>query len=921
MCMPPKTGNYGGAAPPGRSRPPGRLREINRRSFIGSALVPTILPAVPTSPPVTYKSPADNEIPFRRADLFSAGPVRAFTGAQLTQIAFPLGGIGTGTVSLGGRGNLQDWEIFNRPNKGCRLPFTFVAVWIHEQGAKPVTRVVEAPLGPPFIGDRGLLRSSAAGLPRLASARFIGEYPVARIEFEDPDLPVTFTLGALNPFIPLEADDSALPLAIFRYRVRSRSKQPVSGSLAFSLFNPIGKTTGYERVSNVRRAMADLGGNINQRINGEGYQGILLRSEKFQPDDPRHGSMALVTSARDATWLARWDQGSWFDDMHKWWDEYSATGQFADANTGSPSKEGFSDLCTLAPKFTLPAGGAAEVVFLLAWHFPVVENYWNREPQYRGKRLRTRYAERFADARAVAEYAVKNLERLEGPTRRFHDAFFQSTLPAPVLDAASSQASILRTTTCLYLEGKSFHAFEGSDDQSGCCPMNCTHVWNYEQTLAHLYPELERFMRLTDFEHNLRPDGSMAFRTLIPLGDTLWSFKPAADGQMGCVLKVYREWQLSGDNEFLRRLWPKVKRALEYAWTQWDADRDGVMEGEQHNTYDIEFYGPNTMMGTFYLAALLAASKMARALGDAAAADRYRELYDRGATALDKTCWEGDFYIQKYDATAHPKYQYGAGCLSDQLLGQWFANVVGLGDLLPKQHVRRALQSIYRYNFQADFRRFANPQRLYALGDEKGLLLCSWPKGGRPAIPFPYSDEVWTGIEYHVAAHLIYEGMVDEGLAIVKAARDRYDGLRRNPWNEIECGNHYARAMSSWSLVLALSGFHYSAPERTLRFAPQVRENNFKCFYSTGTSWGVLSQSATKAGRSAAIEVLHGRLDLADFVLKAPAGAVQATKAGNPLGVSARLEKGELHVRFDPPVTVETGDRLSVRVPGAGRPV
>jgi uncharacterized protein (DUF608 family) len=867
---------------------------MNRRRFLEtSAFVTTILPA--GAPEGRYKSPAGNDIPFRREELFAAGPVRNFAGPQLSQIAFPLGGIGTGTVSLGGRGDLRDWEIFNRPAKGNRLPFTFVALW-----TKAMTRVVEAALSPPFTGDRGFLRSTAAGLPRLAAAVFRGEYPFAWIEFDDPDLPVTVALEAFNPFIPLDADDSALPVAILRYTVKPKGTPPVECSLAFSLFNPIGKPAGYKRVAAVRRAMPGLGKNVNERITGEGYQGILLRSEQAP------GTMALVTTAPEATWLARWDQGSWYDDMHKWWDEFAAAGRFRDPNVGPPSQEGFSDLCTLAPRFTAPA----TVTFLVAWHFPEVENYWNREPQYRGKKLRTRYGERFADARAVAEYTLKNLDRLEGLTRKFHGAFFGSTLPAVVLEAASSQASILRTTTCLYLEGKAFHAFEGSDDQSGCCPMNCTHVWNYEQTLAHLFPEQERFMRLTDFLHNLKPDGAMAFRTLIPLGKELWGFRPAADGQMGCVLKVYREWQLSGDDEFLKKLWPEVKRALEYAWVQWDADRDGVMEGEQHNTYDIEFYGPNTMMGTFYLAALLAASRMGAAAGDPEAARRYEELYRKGSQILDATCWDGEFYLQKYDEAKHTKYQYGKGCLSDQLLGQWFATVVGLGHVLPAERVRQTLRSIYRHNFKSGFASFANPQRIYALGDEKGLLLCSWPKGGRPAIPFVYSDEVWTGIEYQVAAHLIYEGMVDEGLAIVKGVRDRYDGFRRNPWNEIECGNHYARAMASWSLVLALSGCRYSAPERRLRFAPLVNKSRFRCFYSTGSSWGVFSRTAGNAG----VEVLYGRLELAELVVPAVGGArATVTRGTKATKASTEMAGGEMRVKLDPPVVLEAGDQLRVR--------
>jgi uncharacterized protein (DUF608 family) len=229
------------------------------------------------------------------------------------------------------------------------------------------------------------------------------------------------------------------------------------------------------------------------------------------------------------------------------------------------------------------------VTFLLAWHFPVRENYWQDERAYRGKRFPNQYAEHFSDAWSVAEYTVANLGRLERDTRTFRESFFQSTLPATVLDAASSQMSIIRTNTCMFIKGRQFFAFEGCGDNSGCCPMNCTHVWNYEQALAHLFPELERSMRNTDFKHNLRPDGAMVFRSMIPLDTELWNHAPAADGQMGCVMKMYREWQLSGDDAWLRGMWPQVKKALDYAWVQWDANRDGVMEGEQHNTYDIEF--------------------------------------------------------------------------------------------------------------------------------------------------------------------------------------------------------------------------------------------------------------------------------------------------------------------------------------------
>ena len=263
-----------------------------------------------------------------------------------------------------------------------------------------------------------------------------------------------------------------------------------------------------------------------------------------------------------------------------------------------------------------------------------------------GAPFRNYYGTRFQSAWEVARHTVARLPELEKKTRDFSDGFYSATLPGYVLEAVSSQAAIIRTNTCMLLEDKQFFAFEGCDDNAGCCPMNCTHVWNYEQALAALYPELERSMRRTDFLSNMRADDSMAFRTLVPVGRAQWDFRPAADGQMGTIIKLYREWQLSGDDELLKQLWPAAKRALEFAWTHWDADRDGLFEGEQHNTYDVEFYGPNSMMSTLYQGALRAAELMGTAVGDADAAATYRQVRERGVANLEQL-WNGEFYIRK----------------------------------------------------------------------------------------------------------------------------------------------------------------------------------------------------------------------------------------------------------------------------------
>jgi non-lysosomal glucosylceramidase len=840
--------------------------------------------------------------------------LRVFEGRSLREVAFPLGGIGTGAVSLGGRGDLRDWEIFNRPNKGTRLPYTFPVIWT--RGERAIAKVLEAHPQPPYTGSHGLDRMTVLGLPRLDGALFRGEYPIAWVEFRDESLPVEVTLEAFNPMIPLDSKDSGLPVAILIYRLRNPGEGKVSATVCLSLCNAV----GYGRELSFPRPWEGFGGNMNEFVAEESLSGIRMTSSKFDEDDPGFGSMALATSWKNLTHSSQWVRGEWWDDIQTFWDDFSEDGRLTDHGDGTPSPEGRTDIGSLGALVELESGGEAEVPFVIAWHFHNNVNEWDTAPGFRGNLLRNWYATQWKDAWDVARYVFWNFERLREGTKRFHDALFGSTLPAIVLDAASSQISTIRTNTCLYLDDGTFHAFEGCSETIGCCPMNCTHVWNYEQALAHLYPRLERTMRCTDFLVNTEPDGKMAFRTKLPTSLYIpWDREPAADGQMGCVVKLYREWQLSGDDAFLGELWPYAKRALEYAWKRWDRDGDGVMEGVQHNTYDIEFLGPNTMMGTIYLAALKAAVEIARTLGDPSA-EEYGRLYDEGSKKLDRLLWNGDYFAQIYDPEEAPKYQYGEGCLSDQLLGQWMAMVTGLERLLPEEHVRKALSSIFRHNWKTNLFDHENCQRIYAVNDEAGLLLCTWPRGGRPALPFVYSDEVWTGVEYQVASHMFYEGMVREGLSIVKGVRDRHDGERRNPWNEPECGDHYARAMASWALLLALSGYSYSAPRGFLSFSPRISEEDFRCFYSTDGCWGVFSQRFTQKRRKAAIEVMYGGLDLnalglgwADLHEEA-IESLKAKQGDRCIEVDAEKTADGIIIKFDSSIHVEPERPLVITV-------
>lgn len=250
----------------------------------------------------------------------------------------------------------------------------------------------------------------------------------------------------------------------------------------------------------------------------------------------------------------------------------------------------------------------------------------------------------------------------------------------------------------------------------------------------------------------------------------------------------------------------------------------------------LSFFGPNPLSTVMELGAIKAVAAMAREMGDDQRAERLDNLFERAARRFDELCWQGEFYRQRLENVDEYPYQFGEGCLSDQLFGQTLAYLCGLGALLPKERLDSAVQAIYKYNFLAGEERKNCLQRLYLAGDEPGLVLCSWPNGGKPHFPFVYSDEVWTGIEYQVATLLVYQGKVDEAVELVSAVRRRFDGIRRSPWSEMECGFYYTRAMASWGLLIAMSGFECDASRGIMRFMPQQEKGQF--FWAMKGAWG-----------------------------------------------------------------------------------
>ena len=865
-----------------------------------------------------------------------------FADNYLPSIEFPIGGIGTGNVMLGGRGDIKHIEFFNAPNRNELPPeLTFFCLWVQEDGGAPIAKVLERELFPPFLNPFGQPRQQLIGLPRFPQAEFQGEYPFAKVRLFDQQLPLDIELEAFNPFIPLDPENSGLPVAIFNWRVLNKSEKPVEVSIAFNMSNLI---------KSKRDGEFSYGRNLNQFIERQAYRGILMTAERAHPDSTDYAELAILTTEKEINGQTHWYRGGWWDNAHIFWDDFRDDGQLQPVSDANASPDRRTDVATILVHFKLAPGAHKCVPFYLCWYVP------NRRTDIHfalghiesTKRIfKNYYATRYKSVLEVADFLIQNIETLTGATRLYHDIVFQSTYPDFVKDAITANTAVLKTNLLMRVANGDLHGFEGLGNDFGCCAGTCTHVWNYAQTLASLFPTLAQNARKTAFLHDTFENGFQAHRSVFPLGDYWFDGPPAADGQMGNIVRVYREWKNSGDMNFLKQLWPQVKAALEFAWrgvgeisdkfawqknslhAPWDPDQDGIIEGRQHNTYDIDFYGSNSMIGSLYLAALKAASEMALAVGESEKAKEYDQIYQSGRKQFEELLWNGEYYIQKIEVMPGltipdrlqsppdengkiiPKYQYGNGCLSDQLLGQYLAHISGLGYLLDQAQVKSALASIFRHNFVETLRNFHNVQRVYGLNNEGGLMTCTWPRGNRPALPFVYADELWTGIEYQAAASMIYSGLVAEGLKVVETVRKRYAGWNRNPFAEIESGRFYARSLASWSVLLALSGFQYDGIQQTISFAPKINKNDFYTFWSGGNGWG----SFQLKGKHLQFKLEYGGLKLRAFGI----GQTYPFQIFRGVTLNDRNIQAELKretdlivLKFSEPVSITKGDCLEI---------
>ena len=794
-----------------------------------------------------------------------------YTDPNLNRVAFPIGAMGAGMVCVEGTGAISHVSARNSPQV-FNEPHMYAALCV--KGAEPVAKVLEGPVpawkifGSPKTGNGA--SGSSFGLPRFREAAFAARFPFCTVTLEDGTVPFDVEVTGWSPFIPGDADNSSLPVGGLEYRFVNPTSERREAVFSFNAknFMTIDKET-----SSIRA------------IDG----GFVLYQEGSEKNPEHEGSFAVFVDEDDAVVDHGWFKGGWWDSVTMAWKNI-AEGRLVD----NPPLDGPRPGASLFVPFTLEPGGEKTIRLMIAWYVPHSDILRGKDAEgataagAEGGTYVPWYAGRFGNIGDVAGYWRTHYGELRRKSALFRETFYDTTLPDEVVEAVAANLTILKSPTVLRQTDGRLWCWEGCCDARGCCHGSCTHVWNYAQALCHLFPDLERTLRWTEFHESQSDAGHQTFRSALPIRPVAHDFHAASDGQLGGIMKAYREWRISGDRAWLERFWPAVRLSLDFCIIEWDPRGTGVLEEPHHNTYDIEFWGPDGMCTSFYLGALAAAVEMGAALGDDVS--RYRELLEKGKAFLEKELFNGEYFYQKVqwdrlDATytaldsadsgpgyadrvallnrEGPKYQYGTGCLSDVVLGFWLARMCGLGEIADTAKVKSTLAAIYRYNLKRDLTDHPNPQRpAFAMGEDGGLLLCTWPRGGALSLPFVYSNEVWTGIEYQVASHLMLEGMVDEGLEIVRVCRDRYDGAVRNPFNEYECGHWYARAMSSYGLIQALTGVRYDAVDKALYIDSQVGDD-FRSFLSTATGFGTVGLD----GGEPFVEIKQGALDVRKVIV------------------------------------------------------
>ncbi|MBI9061491.1 MAG: hypothetical protein JEZ14_05850 [Marinilabiliaceae bacterium] len=846
--------------------------------------------------------------------LFLATLVVKGAEKELKYIGMPVGGICAGQVYLGGDGQLWYWDIFNvaRLNPGNEGGHRF---YINPQAQD---QFFKNGFGLTIRqGDRVHMRS--LNNKGFADINFEGEYPVGKVYYKDSSLPVSASLKAYSPFIPGDADNSGLPVTVMEFTVSNTSNKEVEIELSGWLQNMACYLSGKGKE----------GSHVNVIDNSKDYARLVCEGDKrYQEQLADWGSMSLTLIGEGEAYArANCDNGMNIYRGAK--ESKMASAKLGDELVGSVSG-----------KAILKKGESKTFTFVLSWYFPNI-HLWDGAHHWKNlENLRHYYSSKFTDAADVSNYVVKNNWLLE-TTKEWNQTWNNSSLPQWFLDRTFTNVSTLATTACVRFddltddpdnEGR-FYTMEGVYMGEG----TCTHVFHYEQAMGRVFPNLARQLReQIDLGLSYKKSGVIGYRGEFSGLGAHDGRGYAVDGHAGTVMRIYREHTMASDNSFLKNNWSKIRKSIQYMIDQDKAKTgkaDGILEGIQYNTLDRMWYGKITWISGLYAAALRAGAEMACDMGDKRFERTCRSIAAKAYKNISNELFNGEYFIQETDPEHPEAPNTNIGCHTDQLLGQYWASQMGLGSIVDEEKVQVALQSVMKYNFvdsYGDYLALADipVKRYYADDDEAGVIMCTFPKGGTDKAPgvikndweklvIGYFSEIWTGQEHQLAATLIAAGLVDEAMQVEKAVHDRYAPSKRNPYNEIEYGNHYTRAMSGYAPFIAASGFTYHGPKGIIGFDPKVNPENFKSAFITAEGWGSFEQKKEADQQVYQLQLNYGTLKLSELNLqKIDTNKVSVVEViMNNDKLKAKYSQHEQFIVIDvEDVTLNVDDKLVIRI-------
>ncbi|MDP4129452.1 MAG: GH116 family glycosyl hydrolase [Bacteroidota bacterium] len=839
--------------------------------------------------------------------LYERGTVTAYRKSknELNFIGMPVGGICCGTVYVGGDGRLWVWDIFNQNPLGVVnkvLPYKLDTFNVSEINnvfgtlyLEPATQT--SPLQQGFallIKHRGVSTVKRLHHDDWQEIIFEATYPAATVRYIDYTSPVEVTLHAFSPFIPGNEEDSGLPATTQTISIKNTSDDPIEVELVGWLDNRMLLYTEKEK-KNFRR--------VNKSFSSDSGKGIIL---DVVPEDgvlkkaADYGNMVFMALSPSASITEDWSASP--DAAVR---ELKNRIRF-DAN---------APVAMISTSHKLKPKQESACSYIFSWYTP------NISFDEKGSGMTVEgadfhyYSKRFADAREVAEYIGRNHQKLSAATLLWKETWYDSTLPWWFLERTFLNISCLATTSSHRFQSGRFYAWEGV----GCCHGTCTHVYQYAHAMSRIFPGLER-------DERERVDLGIGYDEATGMirirGEKTG---PSIDGQAGTVLRIYREYLMSADGKILKDYWPRIRKAVEFVMAQ-DKNKDGMEDTPMENTLDALWSGEISWIVGLCIAAVYAGQKMAEEMQDAAFAETCKNYVEKGRKNMEELLFNGEYFIHRPDP-AIGKKEIGSynTCHIDQVYGQSWAWQVGLGRVLDKEKTMSALKALWKYNFMPDVGPYIKVHkggRFYALAGEGGMVMNTNPKnedhpyGEAKAWQIGYFSECMSGFEHQVASHMMAEGMMDESLVLTKTIHDRYHARKRNPFNEIECSDHYGRAMASYGTFLSACGFDYNGPKGYLRFAPKWNADHFKAPFTAAEGWGSYSQKKTTNGQQHTVQVKEGALSLQtlviDKIISQPIGQLSVELAKQKIPVHFTLDENQVKIEFESAVRIQKGEELLV---------